>query len=535
MLPLVLQADGSIRTAKEFGTKKELETYLKSHPGADKSLHSVAPKEKGEKKKEDEGKGKGKADAREKKIEEAAKSLPEDIRDDVHRGVVKELADASPEARRMISDGKAREEAMTESAKHLREERDAGITTAVADAGKKADLNTAGRAVAKARRKKKLTPKEVEEVGKGAAAVTESAVNMAVSKRGTKTAYAKAVAYRLYQSFFTLIIQEFSKADGFQGLSDVTINDPHFKKAFNIYTPEEIQARYDKWDAVAEQHDLESEDIDRIQEAQRALGSKLKGATPEEAWKMIRDHVEGEYGHDKALMKRFNNINSSDYHEINRVLEGEEPSKKHRPSKSIREEAEAAAEKERGDKEQQQKKQQMDDANDRLKKTTKQRDVYQRRFKLQQEDLDWVSEYAEKQNASAPSGKGKGKKPPKTDAQKMQEFLAMARPETRERMKGLSPAEFMQILGAVVDADEAGANVDALSKTAAVRPDIAFTAEIYDRVADLFDKGVTDDEMKKMLTGKKPKAKKASLRNAMIRLAYEKPHLRKHLLPLVTR
>ena len=44
-----------IRRAKEFSTEKELESYLKDHPNADRSNHSVKQKEdspKGEKKEE---------------------------------------------------------------------------------------------------------------------------------------------------------------------------------------------------------------------------------------------------------------------------------------------------------------------------------------------------------------------------------------------------------------------------------------------------------------------------------------------------
>jgi hypothetical protein len=74
---------------------------------------------------------------------------------------------------------------------------------------------------------------------------------------------------------------------------------------------------------------------------------------------------------------------------------------------------------------------------------------------------------------------------PATPAQLMQRFLAKAKPETRERMKGVSPAEFMQMLGAIME-DEEGAG------------------------------------------------KTASLRSRLIRLAAAKPELRQHILPLVS-
>jgi hypothetical protein len=70
-----------------------------------------------------------------------------------------------------------------------------------------------------------------------------------------------------------------------------------------------------------------------------------------------------------------------------------------------------------------------------------------------------------------------------TPQQLMQKFLANAKPETKERMKGMSPAEFMQILGAIMDDEGAG--------------------------------------------------KTASLRSRLIRLAAAKPELRADLLPLL--
>lgn len=42
-----------------------------------------------------------------------------------------------------------------------------------------------------------------------------------------------------------------------------------------------------------------------------------------------------------------------------------------------------------------------------------------------------------------------------TDAELMKKFLANAKPETKERMKGMSPAEFVKILGAIMDEEGA--------------------------------------------------------------------------------
>lgn len=54
VLPLIRTAV-SLRFSKEFGSKNELERYLKDHPGADKSKHKVVEKDRGVKK-EEEGK-----------------------------------------------------------------------------------------------------------------------------------------------------------------------------------------------------------------------------------------------------------------------------------------------------------------------------------------------------------------------------------------------------------------------------------------------------------------------------------------------
>ena len=43
-----------------------------------------------------------------------------------------------------------------------------------------------------------------------------------------------------------------------------------------------------------------------------------------------------------------------------------------------------------------------------------------------------------------------------TDAEKMRRFLAKAKPETKERMKGVSIADFIEMLGAIMDDEEGG-------------------------------------------------------------------------------
>jgi len=90
----------------------------------------------------------------------------------------------------------------------------------------------------------------------------------------------------------------------------------------------------------------------------------------------------------------------------------------------------------------------------------------------------------------------KGRKPRKpkeklTDAQLMARFLAEAKPETRERMKGMSPADFMKILGAIMEEDEG-------------------------------DEGT--------MIGKKSSI---DLRASLIRLAHAVPETRRYILPLL--
>mgnify|MGYP007046991770 CR=1 FL=1 len=43
-----------------------------------------------------------------------------------------------------------------------------------------------------------------------------------------------------------------------------------------------------------------------------------------------------------------------------------------------------------------------------------------------------------------------------TDAQRFRLFLSKAKPETKERMKGMSVKDFMEILGAILDDEEGG-------------------------------------------------------------------------------
>jgi len=41
-----------------------------------------------------------------------------------------------------------------------------------------------------------------------------------------------------------------------------------------------------------------------------------------------------------------------------------------------------------------------------------------------------------------------------SDSQLMQKFLSKAKPETKERMKGMSPAEFKAAMAAIMDEEE---------------------------------------------------------------------------------
>ena len=63
-------------------------------------------------------------------------------------------------------------------------------------------------------------------------------------------------------------------------------------------------------------------------------------------------------------------------------------------------------------------------------------------------------------------------------AEMMQRFLSKAKPETKERMKGVTPAEFMQMLGAIMDDEEGGQGKTAtelrsrLIRLAAAKPEL---------------------------------------------------------------
>jgi hypothetical protein len=81
----------------------------------------------------------------------------------------------------------------------------------------------------------------------------------------------------------------------------------------------------------------------------------------------------------------------------------------------------------------------------------------------------------------------------KTDQQLMADFLAKAKPETKKRMKDVTPAEFMKMLGAIMEDEgegEAGA-------------------------------------------GKKASLEDSVLRESVIKLAREVPEMRKYLVPLL--
>lgn len=76
----------------------------------------------------------------------------------------------------------------------------------------------------------------------------------------------------------------------------------------------------------------------------------------------------------------------------------------------------------------------------------KKRDAIITKYELQEEDLEELKENAWKPDKKAPKAR---------DIKKiMQEFLKNATPETRERMKGMSPAEFEVVWLSVMDDDE---------------------------------------------------------------------------------
>ena len=99
-----------------------------------------------------------------------------------------------------------------------------------------------------------------------------------------------------------------------------------------------------------------------------------------------------------------------------------------------------------------------------------------KKYNLKDEDGDEVKAFLDRKPSQ-------GRK--LTNQEMFQRFLKNAKPETKERMKNMSPAEFMEIVGAITDDDEG------------------------------------------------PTREAASLRSQLIRLAHQKPELRKHLLPLI--
>jgi len=80
-----------------------------------------------------------------------------------------------------------------------------------------------------------------------------------------------------------------------------------------------------------------------------------------------------------------------------------------------------------------------------------------------------------------------------TDAQLMQKFMREAKPETKERMKGMSVADFMIMFKSIMDEEEGGEG----GKTATAQP--------------------------------------TPLRNAVMKLAHDVPEMRKHLIPILRR
>ena len=102
--------------------------------------------------------------------------------------------------------------------------------------------------------------------------------------------------------------------------------------------------------------------------------------------------------------------------------------------------------------------------------------------KLTDADMDDVLEFKKDRPR-----KGKAVPP----AELMRRFLEKAKPETKERMKGMNPNDFVKLLGALFDEEEGG-----MGKTASA-----------------------DD----------------ALRSGLIRLAYQRPELRPKLLPLISK
>lgn len=101
---------GSIRVAREFDNKKQLDIYLKDHPGADRKRHTVKDKKDDGAKKEDApASGKGKAitpEEAKKKVEQL--KLPDDVRqrlNDYHLDVVGDDLDQAIDIAKKVTEG----------------------------------------------------------------------------------------------------------------------------------------------------------------------------------------------------------------------------------------------------------------------------------------------------------------------------------------------------------------------------------------------------------------------------------------------
>ena len=68
--------------------------------------------------------------------------------------------------------------------------------------------------------------------------------------------------------------------------------------------------------------------------------------------------------------------------------------------------------------------------------------------------VDWVKGFIEGLFGGTGDASKKKPKKEKSDAEKRREFLQNADPETRERLKDLSPDEFMRAMSAIMDEEE---------------------------------------------------------------------------------
>lgn len=160
-----------LRTAKEFATEKALSEYLREHPDADKSKHTVDKAEKSEGGK-DEGESKGKSEGKKDEGSKGLKGMAEGkakeiqgklktlfaVAKGIHKGVKEAIQAAPAKVQEFIVDPEARKKATSQAAAAIKKAPES-IAKHIWESAKDElrDVKTAGKAV------HKLFKKPIEE------------------------------------------------------------------------------------------------------------------------------------------------------------------------------------------------------------------------------------------------------------------------------------------------------------------------------------------------------------------------------------